>query len=121
MINIFVTGGKKYLKRGFRQTDRDTKKRNRKRRKKRPNRRKEKGKSKEKTKKRRLKPFERDDRIPLIGLGDAVFLTTMKGTIPGLARRLTKLLKRAEYEGLLVTVPVTEYKTSKVSNHKLNI
>ncbi|GAA5815337.1 hypothetical protein MFLAVUS_008844 [Mucor flavus] len=41
----------------------------------------------------------------------------MKGTIPGLARRLTKLLKRAEYEGLLVTVPVTEYKTSKTCSN----
>ncbi|GAA5809482.1 hypothetical protein MFLAVUS_002890 [Mucor flavus] len=57
MINIFVTGGKKYLKREFKQTD---------------------------------------DRIPLVALGDAVFPTSMKGTLPGLARRLVKLFKQAE-------------------------
>ncbi|GAA5812210.1 hypothetical protein MFLAVUS_005660 [Mucor flavus] len=77
-INIFVTGGKKYLKREFKQTD---------------------------------------DRIPLVALGDAVFPTSMKGTLPGLARRLGKLLKQAEYEGLLVTVPVTEYMTSRTCSN----
>ncbi|GAA5807717.1 hypothetical protein MFLAVUS_001091 [Mucor flavus] len=62
-----------------------------------------------------LKPFEQDDRIPLVALGGAVFPTSMKGTLPGLTRCLVKLLKQAEYEGLLVTVPVTEYMTSSVS------
>lgn len=118
MINIFVTGGKKYLKREFKQTGRDQKRGASKRRKKkeRPEREeKDKGKRKEKMKKKRLKPFEQDDRIPLVALGDAVFPTSMKGTLPGLSRRLVKLLKQAEYEGLLVTVPVTEYMTSRVS------
>lgn len=63
-----------------------------------------------------MKPFEQDDRIPLVALGDAVFPTSMKGTISGLSRRLVKLLKIIEYEGLLVTVPVTEYMTSKVDD-----
>ena len=55
----------------------------------------------------------------MIALGDAAFSSSMKGTIPGLASRLPKLLKKAEYQGFLVTVPVTEYKTSKVSNRQL--
>ncbi|GAA5805581.1 hypothetical protein HPULCUR_011100 [Helicostylum pulchrum] len=72
MVNIFVTGGKKYLKREFKQT---------------------------------------------VALGDAVFPSSMKGIIPGLARRLVKKLKIAEREGLLVTVPVTEYMTSKTCSN----
>ncbi|GAA5809020.1 hypothetical protein MFLAVUS_002422 [Mucor flavus] len=64
-----------------------------------------------------MKPFEQDDRIPLVALGDAVFPTSMKGTISGLSRRLVKLLKIIEYEGLLVTVPVTEYMTSKTCSN----
>ena len=55
----------------------------------------------------------------MIALGDAAFFSSMTGTIPGLASRFPKLLKKAEYQGLLVTVPVTEYKTSKVSNQQL--
>ncbi|GAA5807598.1 hypothetical protein MFLAVUS_000964 [Mucor flavus] len=78
IINIFVTSGKKYLKRELKQTD---------------------------------------DRIPLVALDDAVFATSMKGTLSGLARRLVKLLKQAEYEGLLVTVPVTEYMTSRTCSN----
>ncbi|GAA5816140.1 hypothetical protein MFLAVUS_009666 [Mucor flavus] len=65
------------------------------------------------SKKKILKPFEQDDILPLVALGDAVFPTSMKGTLPGLARHLVKLLKQAEYEGLLVTVPVTEYMASR--------
>lgn len=121
MVNIFVNGGKKYLKREFKQTGNDPKKGNTKERKrKRRSERetvKKKGKEKEKIGKRRLKPFEQDDRIPLVALGDAVFPTSMRGTIPGLSRRLVNILKNAEREGLLVTVPVTEYMTSKVSDH----
>ncbi|GAA5804903.1 hypothetical protein HPULCUR_010412 [Helicostylum pulchrum] len=41
----------------------------------------------------------------------------MKGTIPGLARRLVNKLKFAEREGLLVTVPVIEYMTSKTCSN----
>ncbi|GAA5799348.1 hypothetical protein HPULCUR_004762 [Helicostylum pulchrum] len=52
-----------------------------------------------------------------VALGDAVFPSSMKGTIPGLARRLVKKLKIAEREGLLVTVPVTEYMTSKTCSN----
>ncbi|KAG2231321.1 hypothetical protein INT48_001257 [Thamnidium elegans] len=55
-----------------------------------------------------------DNRIPLVALGEAIFPTSMKGTIPGLARRLVTVLKKAEDEDLLVTVPVTEYITSKL-------
>ncbi|KAI9251136.1 hypothetical protein EDC94DRAFT_651986 [Helicostylum pulchrum] len=52
-----------------------------------------------------------------VALGDAVFPSSMKGTIPGLARRLEKKLKISEREGLLVTVPVTEYMTSKTCSN----
>ncbi|GAA5796385.1 hypothetical protein HPULCUR_001756 [Helicostylum pulchrum] len=41
----------------------------------------------------------------------------MKDTIFGLARRLVKKLKIAEREGLLVTVPVTEYMTSNTCSN----
>ncbi|KAI8065060.1 hypothetical protein BDF21DRAFT_427729 [Thamnidium elegans] len=119
MVNIFVNGGKKYLRQEFKQTGRDKKRGNPKRKKRRPVK-KEKGKGKEKLKKRKLKPFEPDNRIPLVALGEAIFPTSMKGTIPGLARRLVTVLKKAEDEDLLVTVPVTEYITSKVSEHNLN-
>lgn len=85
MINIFVTGGKKYLKREFKQVGRDAKRGNPKRREK------KKEKKEEKTKKRKLKPFEQDNQIPLVASRDSVFSTRMKGTIPGLARRLTNL------------------------------
>ncbi|GAA5814021.1 hypothetical protein MFLAVUS_007511 [Mucor flavus] len=118
MTNIFVTGGKKYLKREFKQTGRDEKKKPPKIRIERTSTRKEKGKGKVKQKKRRLKQFEQDNsRIPLVALGDAVFPTSMKGTLPGLSRRLVKALKTAEYQGLLVTVPVTEYKTSRICSN----
>ncbi|GAA5813016.1 hypothetical protein MFLAVUS_006482 [Mucor flavus] len=118
MTNIFVTGGKKYLKREFKQTGRDEKKKPPKIRIERTSTRKEKGKGKVKQKKRRLKQFEQDNsRIPLVALGDAVFPTSMKGTLPGLLRRLVKALKTAEYQGLLVTVPVTEYKTSRICSN----
>ncbi|GAA5806845.1 hypothetical protein MFLAVUS_000193 [Mucor flavus] len=78
MVNIFVSGGKKYLKREFKQTD---------------------------------------DGISLIALEDAVFPTSMKGTFPGLARRLEKVLKKSKNKGLLVTVPVTEYMTSRTCSN----
>ncbi|KAI8050697.1 hypothetical protein BDF21DRAFT_432415 [Thamnidium elegans] len=108
MVNIFVNGDKKYLRREFKQTGRDKKRGNpKKKRKKRRPVKKEKGKGKAKLKKRKLRPFEPDNRIPLVALGDAVFPTSMKGTIPGLARRLVTVLKKAKDEGLLVTVSVT--------------
>lgn len=122
MANIFISGGKKYLKKRFKQDGRDNSKSPKKRRKRRrktpigteqP--------KPEKTRKKRPLPFQQDDRIPLVALGDAVFPSTMKGTIPGVAKRLVKVLKKAEHEGLLVTVPVPEYLTSKVSNNSLNI
>ncbi|KAI9258319.1 hypothetical protein EDC94DRAFT_586030 [Helicostylum pulchrum] len=98
MVNIFVTGGKK-------EETRKTVKQ------------KGKGKAKEEKRNKKLKPFEQDYRTPLVALGNAVFPSSMKGTIPGLARRLVKKLKIAEREGLLVTVPVTEYMTSKTCSN----
>ena len=63
-----------------------------------------------------FEPFQQDDKISLITLKDAAFPSTIKGTIPRLARRLHKVLKTAEYQGLLVTVPVTKYMASRVIN-----
>ncbi|KAG2233472.1 hypothetical protein INT48_003178 [Thamnidium elegans] len=54
-------------------------------------------------------------------LEDAVFPTSMKRTIPGLARRLVAVLKKAEDEGLLVTVSVTEYMISKAIESRGNV
>ena len=116
MVNIFVSGGKKYMKQKVRESTYNEKKYIMERTDKSRGI-KKKGKKKDKGKrKRRFLPFQQDERIPLIALGDAAFPSTMKGTIPGLARRLHKVLKTAEYQGLLVTVPVTEYMTSRVSN-----
>ena len=90
MANIFISGGKKYLKKKFKQDGRDNSKspKKRKRRRKTPI-----GTEQpkpEKTRKKRSLPFQQDDRIPLVALGDAVFPSTMKGTIPGVARRWSK-------------------------------
>lgn len=120
MVNIFVNGGKKYQKEPFANadhTDRPKKKRKRRRKGKKKE---EKGKGKQKTNKRKPKPLVQDQKIPLVGLGSAVFPSTMRGTLPGLAKRLVKVLKRAEKEGLLVVVPVQEHLTSRVSTHKVH-
>jgi hypothetical protein len=47
----------------------------------------------------------------IIALGDGKFPSTMRGTVSGLAGRLPKSLKKAEYEGLLIAVLVTEFRT----------
>ncbi|SAL98421.1 hypothetical protein [Absidia glauca] len=52
--------------------------------------------------------------IPLLGMGDGSFAMTMRGTKPGMASRVKKVLKRAELEGKLVLVPVNESYTSKI-------
>ena len=105
MVNIFVSGGKKYLKQKVQESTYNekkypkkrpsTKKEDKGRGRKKKGKKKDKGKGREKPvkepdkgkRKRRFLPFQQDDRIPLIALGDAAFPSTMKGTIPGLARR----------------------------------
>ena len=118
MVNIFVSGGKKYLKQKVTEYTYNGKKYPMKRL---STKKEDQGRGRKKKGKRRFQLFQQDDIIPLIALGDAAFPSTMKGTIPGLARRLHKLLKTEEYQGLLVAVPVAEYMTSRVSNEQSSV
>jgi hypothetical protein len=57
---------------------------------------------------------ERDKRIPIVLLGDAVFNNTMKGKNAGVSRVLRAKLKEASNNNRLVLVDVDEYLTSQV-------
>jgi hypothetical protein len=51
----------------------------------------------------------------LLAVGDGPFTMTLRGSLPGYVKRLRKVFKQAEADGLLVMVPINEAYTSQVT------